>query len=114
MAVEWDKKVLAPLMAVFGEDNPCLYTPVGGSVFSINGIFDAAYLRVEMGDSGLASTTENPILGVRTAQFPIGKSPRKGDLVLVKSVNTVFMVKDVHFDGHGHAKLMLAEKYAGS
>lgn len=110
MAIDWDKNVLAPVMGVFGE--PVTYMPATGSPFSITGVFDEAYTSVVMQEGGVPMTTESPLLGVRVAEFPQGRPPRKGDLLSIASVNSVFTVKDVRFDGHGEAKLMLSFRNA--
>jgi hypothetical protein len=112
MAVDWDANVLAPCAEVFGE--PVTYTPANGSPFPITGVFDEAYHEVVMLDNGPAITSESPVLGIRYAEFPTGHPPRKGDTLLIVSANTIYTVKDVQPDGHGHAKLMLNVKAAAS
>lgn len=105
MAIDWDGKVLAPVVAVFGET--VTYMPADGGSFSITGVFDEAYREIILLDGGTAITTEDPCLGVRLAAFPSGQIPRKGDQLAVLSVSNIYTVKDVRIDGHGGAKLML-------
>lgn len=112
MSVDWDANVIAPCTDVFGE--PVTYMPANGEPFPIEGVFDEAYHEVVMLDNGPAITTESPVLGVRAAQFPSGQSPHKGDQLMIPSVNTIYTVKDVRPDGHGHIKLMLNIKSAAS
>ncbi len=109
MSVDWDTKVLAPCADVFGE--PVTYTPQEGVPFQITGIYDEAYREVILLD-GVPMTTESPVLGVRLAEFPEGRPPRKADQLSIASVNAIFTIKDVRLDGHGHAKLMLNHKSA--
>lgn len=105
MAVDWDKNVLGPVEAVFGE--PITYMPATGSPFSTSGVFDEAYHPVILLDNGPTMTTENPVLGVRASSFPSTQPPRKGDKLSIASVSSVFSVKDARPDGHGAIKLML-------
>src|SRR5689334_7498274 len=103
MAIDWDKAVLAPVMAVFGE--AVTYRPAGGSPFAMHGVFDEAYHSVSLTENGQSITTEMPVLGVRLADFAGHNPPKQGDKLSVRG--GVYVVKDVHLDGHGHAKLML-------
>ena len=112
MGVDWDSNVLSPLMSVFGE--PVTYTPASGSSFPLGGVFDEAYQGIVLLGDDPAMTTVSPILGVRLDEFPSGVLPRKGDTVAIPSVNTIYTIKDVRPDGHGHAKLMLNIKSAMS
>jgi len=113
MAVDWDKHVLAPMMAstVFGEDVQPTYRPAAGGAFDVDGVFDRAYkgLVVDAGGEPAISTVA-PVLGVRLAQFPA--PPAQDDTVLIRKAidgqDAVFMVVDVQPDGHGWARLILS------
>ncbi|MDE1901516.1 MAG: hypothetical protein KGI37_07730 [Alphaproteobacteria bacterium] len=108
MAIDWDVEVLGPVMAEFGEQ--ITYMPQSGAAFTlIDAVFDQAYQSLVLLENGPPVTTESPVLGVRVAEFPSAAPPRKGDTVAIPSVAMVFKVKEVHLDGHGHAKLMLNE-----
>lgn len=101
--IDWDSLVIAPLMAAFGQ--PVLYQPVGGTAFTINGVYDEAYRDVQaISDSAEISTTM-PVVGVRVADFP--SPPKRGDKLVIVATSDQFIVKDVRPDGHGEAKLML-------
>lgn len=104
--IDWDAELLSPVMAVFGEDQPCRYMPRGGAAFDLaDAVFDAEYQEVSIDGDVSASTQTKPILGVRMSLFPA--PPKQNDRVLIRSVGKVWIVKDVRPDGHGHAKLML-------
>lgn len=108
MAIDWDDLVLQAEFAVFGEDVQPVYTPQTGSPFPIDGVFDNPYKGLVIQDDGLpVVATREPMLGVRLAQFV--SPPVKGDQVHIASVGQAYLVSDVHPDGKGWAKLMLAK-----
>ncbi|EGG3071024.1 hypothetical protein MOR33_004826 [Salmonella enterica] len=105
MPVNWDLSLLRPLQDVFGE---CVcYQPVSGDAYNITGIFDRAYTQdVEpLEEGGPTINTTKPVLGVRDAVFRA--PPARGDRVLVKRINTWFVVSDVQPDSHGGTRLEL-------
>lgn len=109
MAIDFDADVLAPLMAVFGEDVQPTYTPQGGQAFPIDGVFDRPFKGLVLeadGEPGFA--TRKPCIGVRLAQFPA--DPVKGDQIFVPSVPQTYLVSDVRPDGKGWALLELMIK----
>jgi len=102
--IDWDKQVISPLQSVFGEETT--YTPAGGAPFAITGVFDRAFRKKAIFDDGSISVqTTSPVLGVRLLDFAI--SPVQNDRVFIPSVNTTFVVREIHSDGHGWAKLVL-------
>lgn len=105
--IDWDEAVLAPCMAVFGEDLKPLYQhAAGGAAFAIDGIFDDGYRALVMaadGDPEIA--TVDPVLGVRQAQF--SQPIVKGDRVTLPRVGKAYVVGDVQPDGKGLVKLLL-------
>lgn len=113
MGVDWDKHLLAPLHAQFGDTQE--YRPKGQPPFMVNGVFDRGYTLIAEnldGDSDINTT--NPVLGVRDAEFlAAGRAlPVKGDRVFVgvvggRTVNQLFVVMDVQPDSHGGTKLVL-------
>lgn len=107
--IDWDTDVLAPMMdaGVFGENVQPVYTPKGCLPFSIDGVFDDAYVGLSLEGAEPEFQTLSPVLGVRLAQFPAGTTPNQGDTVRVASVNTTYKVMSVKVDGHGWAKLVL-------
>ncbi len=56
---------------------------------------------------GMAVTTESPVLGIRTSEFPV--LPRQGDQIVVPSRSKTYSIREVQIDGHGAAKLLLNE-----
>lgn len=107
--IDWDALVLAPCMAVFGEEpemRPMYRRQAGGAPFPVDGIFDDAYLAVIMAaDGDPAIATIDPVMGVRLAQFPA--EPEQGDTVMIPRVAKTYMVSNVQPDGKGGAKLVL-------
>lgn len=102
--VDWDSLVLAPLQTVFGE--PFTHLPAFGAPLDASGIFDEAYREVDLA-GGMAVTTEHPVLGVRTSDFP--SLPLRGDQVVIPSRGKTYVIREVQIDGHGAAKLLLNE-----
>lgn len=108
--IDWDAAVLAPLMAVFGEEPsalPLYQRAAGGVPFAVEGVFDDAFMAVMMNADGEPDIgSVEPVLGVRLAQFG-GVDPVQGDQVTIPRVNKVFRVRDVQPDGKGWAYLPL-------
>jgi hypothetical protein len=120
VAVDWDKLVIGPTTAIFG-DEVCFVA--GDDSFDIVGVFDEAYLELTpLGHGGDAIesfsfgspggiTSSKPVLGVQLSQFRC-RPPKQGDTLVVRSgahAGERFEVKEVRPDGHGAAKLMLNE-----
>ncbi len=102
--VDWDSLVLGPLQGVFGE--PVTHLPATGEPQAGSGIFAEAYREVDLA-GGMAVTTESPVLGIRTSDFPV--PPLQGDQVIVPRIGKTFVIREVQLDGHGAAKLLLNE-----
>ena len=102
--INWDTLVLKPLQGVFGE--PVTFLPAVGLPLAVFGIFDEAYREVDLA-GGMAVTTEHPVLGIRTSDFPV--LPLQGDRVIVLSKGITYVIREVQVDGHGAAKLLLNE-----
>jgi len=111
MAVDWDKAVLGPLEAVFGEvttpDTQPMYYPVSGTAFPVDGIFDGAYRDIRLEDPLVGTTAAQPVFGIRLAAFAI--EPDVDDELYLPSQGKRYLVKEVRPDSHGWAKLMLGE-----
>lgn len=108
MPVDWDLKLLQPLQDMFGES--VSYQPLNGEageVYDITGIFDRAYTQdIEpLEEGGPTINTTKPVLGVRDAAFR--NPPERGDRVLIKRLNTWFVVSDIQPDSHGGTRLEL-------
>jgi hypothetical protein len=111
VAIDWDKAVLGPLAAVFGEgvqaDGPIMFYPDGGLPYAIDGVFDAAYRDIHLADTMVDANTVQPVLGVRISIFPVAPIP--DDQVFIPSTGNMYLIKEVRSDSHGWAKLMLGK-----
>lgn len=110
MGVDWDKVLIGPIIAVFG-DPVASYTPaganapvsaVGGS--AITGVFDEAYID-QNGIDGPEANTAKPVLGVQLSQFSV--PPAQDDVIQIAAGGTTYIVRDVRPDGKGWALLLL-------
>lgn len=102
--IDWDSLVIGPLMKVFGEPEPVRFMPATLAPFGIDGIYDPAYVEVELA-GGMGVTSARPVLGVQLSQF--ASPPLQGDRLTIVRTGETFLVKEVRPDGHGWAKLML-------
>lgn len=104
--IDFDKLVLAPCMATFGEVNQGkkipLFVPQGGLSFEIDGVFDEAYRENVLHD-GLPVTVEMPVFGAREIEFQT--YPKQNDNIQIRG--KTYVVREVRRDSHGHLKLML-------
>lgn len=104
--LDWDSLVLAPVMGVFGES--VIHTPRDGMPTKITGIFDNAYLKDVMFEDGTTGVTETQaVLGVQVSSLEI--MPAQNDTIYVERTAATYIVRDVRFDGHGGAKLLLSK-----
>lgn len=110
MPIDWDKVVIGPVVAKFGE--PVTYTPAGASApvpaiggGPIMGVYDEAYTDQNTIDGLVEANTTMPVLGVRLAQFAL--APSQNDQLVIQRTGEQYIVKDVRADGHGWAKLLL-------
>ncbi|WP_321810075.1 hypothetical protein [Burkholderia sp. BCC1985] len=104
MPINWDALVIGPLQGVFGEQ--VTYLPATGGSFEIRGVYDKAYFAVNVETGSMVSTSQ-PTLGIQLSQFPATVQPRQGDQLIVKSTGEQWVVREVHPDGRGGARLML-------
>jgi hypothetical protein len=84
----------------FGES--VSYTPAGGSVSTIQGIFSAESVVVE---GGLPVISKDPTLGIRKADLGDDFEPSQGDAVVIRTVS--YVVTDFRDDGQGGVSLQL-------
>ena len=104
--IDWDKKLIGPLLGVFGE--AVVHSPRNGIPQNISGVFDNAYLKDVMFEDGSSSTTEvHAVLGVQTSTLEF--MPAQNDQIYIVRTAATYVVKDVHFDGRGTAKLILSK-----
>jgi hypothetical protein len=87
------------ILADFGES--AQYTPVGGALTTITGIFDNAYEAVDAGGTVPIAITQ-PHFVCRTSDVP---NAADGDALVVRSIN--YIVRVVMSDGTGITDLML-------
>lgn len=86
------------------EDAEIVYTPGVGAAVGVDGIFDAAYRREEVGEAG-ASTAE-PAVFLRLADLPT--DPRTDSPTLtIRGV--AYAVREAESDGDGGVRLFLQE-----
>lgn len=111
MPIDWQNKVMSPLVAAFGQ--PISYYPVNDKYnvkHQLTGIFDEAYTDINIVD-GLSVTSVSPCIGLNLADLPA--APCQKDQILVKSSfgaplkDTWYIVKKVMPDGHGGCRLLL-------
>lgn len=105
MAIDWDRLVLKPTHAVFGE--PADISWGGGAAITVpDAVFDNTVTEIVYGDGRAPSTVMQPTLGIRQAALPEGVDIRQGDRVLVRG--TPYRVQDVRPDALGHLLLVLS------
>lgn len=89
-------------LAVNGQ--PVAYAPAIGAPVTVNGIFENAYQRIELGNPGVTST--GPMVFVRLSDLP---TDLEQDTPILTINGQRYTVKEVQRDGQGGAKLMLFE-----
>jgi hypothetical protein len=87
-------------LAAFG--TPVRYTPEWGDPVDVVGIFDAAYVRVDMGTAGVASC--GPAVFLRLADLPT--DPAK-DSPTITIAGVDYRRREAHRDGQGGVLLLL-------
>lgn len=104
--IDFDKLVLAPCQAVFGE--PATFTPVasapGAPSFAGRGIYTERPVDVQLVDGSVLSSAEK-WLDIRLSEIAI--VPAQGDRVALRG--KLFVVEDLDEDGQGGARLTLKE-----
>ena len=102
----YDGLVLGPAVAAFGEVAQgypvpvCM--PVSGQPYSVDGIFDDAYLPLDAG-TALEVVSAQPRLAVRLSQMP--QAPQESDQGAIRGVT--YVVRKIELDGKGEAGLLL-------
>jgi hypothetical protein len=109
--IDFDALVVAPCMAVFGENPdqlPVFKRVATGATFPIDGVFDDTFANLVVvgrdGDPEIASA--EPVLGVRLAQFG-GLDPVQNDQVTIPRDGKTYVVSSVEPDGKGWCFLRL-------
>lgn len=81
---------------------PATYTPAaGGAPVMLRGIFNAAFILVELQD-GVSVESSRPVITIRTSDAPLAK---RGDSIEVNA--TAYSVRGVEPDGRGLTMLIL-------
>lgn len=84
---------------------PTTYTPEDGAPVSVQGVFDAAYVRVDVGEAGVSSS--GPSVFYRLADLPA--DPELDEPTV--AVNGVgYRVVEVKKDGQGGVRLLLHKR----
>ena len=106
-----DAKILGPNMKQFG--TAVTYLATSGETFPITGVFDRAFFGVDPA-TGTTVVTYQPTLGVQLSQFKadgvrllVDVEPLQGDQLVIVRDGTQYVVREVHPDGHGAARLMM-------
>lgn len=101
--MDFDRYVLAPVMAAFGESVTYYNTTLAPQV--LRAVYDDRYRETTFKD-GLEVVDTHPVLGLRTADLPAGVLPVKGEGFRVQG--RLYVVSDPpETDGHGHIKVPL-------
>lgn len=88
---------------VLGDSDPVTYTTKGGTVVSLNGIFETPTMQLDEGTGSAGQIHEMPKLAVAEADLPAGRA--QGDSVAIKGQS--YIVRAVLPDGHGMVELLL-------
>lgn len=113
MAIDWESKVGAPCIGVFGEPSPATYIPYSGAPsFPVTGVFDSEFRASAVIDEGAKTTDFLPVLGVNSRQFP--SPPVQNDMIVFPAgsqwyAGKAYLVKEPRPDGHGIFHLALNE-----
>ena len=98
MAVDFSGLVLAPCLAIFGEDivvTPTASRP-GAAPYAARGIYLEVSTQIELADGQIMSSAEKKC-GLRLADFTI--EPRQGDTIFMRGAR--WAIDDTDQDGQG-------------
>lgn len=106
MGVDWDAVLLAPVFAVFG-DEEVVFTPggeQGTDSFDMQLVYDEGNKDIDLaGGSGVNAS--NPIVYGQQSRFAV--DPLQGDYILIVRTGDLFEIKDINNDGRGTVTLSL-------
>lgn len=105
----WEESVdeaMRDCIEAFGEgDDQVTYTHLGGSPYTLNGIFEAESIETDP-DTGAQIISNNPQVAFRLSEMQA--MPENGDTVTVRGVN--YKVKEPILDGQGTVTCRLWRK----
>ncbi len=108
MSIDWESKVGAQVVKVFGTDTPAIYMPAAGSPYPVTPVFDEAYREIIILDGESPTSDAKPVVGINDSQFQA--EPVQGDKIQIwlKGVPyKTYLVKEVRSDSHGVTRLEL-------
>lgn len=79
------------------------YSPSVGAPVSVQGVFDASYVLVELGEPGVSSVT--PAAFVRRSELP--SDPEADENATVAVAGKVYRIREVRPDSQGGVLLLL-------
>jgi hypothetical protein len=91
------------IVADAGLGGPVSYTPDGGDAVTVNGIFDEAYQRLDVGGPGISSV--GPAVFLRLEDLPSDPRVDRAAALVIEGVTYVF--HEVQPDGQGGVLLHL-------
>lgn len=109
--LDFDALLHGPVRRAFGEGGQAAllptYTPKSGAgAYPLDGVFDRAYVEVDLGDGAPTVSVENRF-GAAAGDFRA--LPKKGDTLTIPRLGKTFMVRNAMPDGHGWIQLVLNE-----
>lgn len=103
-------RVLSQTLRTFRQDLGAIYRRPGfaDSVLA-NVIFDDTYFAQDT-QTGVDVSSKRPIMGVRTADLPDGRSTAKDRIIITRTgVTKIYKITDVQPDGEAGTSLFLME-----
>jgi len=119
VAIDWEAKTGAPLVAVFGE--PATFVPASNAPsYPVTGVFDDEFRSSTIIDPAAPTTDSLPVFGVNQAQFlpttliPTKALPVQNDKLVFpagpfKHSGKSYLIKEPRSDEHGIWHLVLNE-----
>lgn len=111
MPLDFNALLHGPVARIFGEQGQGAkalptYTPPGGTAYDVDGVFDSAYVTVELLDGSQTNSLENTF-GAALSAFQA--TPVQNGKITIPRLGNSYLVRDVQPDGHGWVLLKLAQ-----
>lgn len=111
MALDFNSLLHGPVARIFGEQGQGasalpLYTPPGGVAYEVDGVFDSAYVTVELLDGTTTNSLENTFGAALSAFQAV---PVQNGKITIPRLGATYLVRDVQPDGHGWVLLKLGK-----